>query len=123
MQFTPIAPITPITPFTPFTRAHYDGSNFSKAHRFETLMVAAPKAFRLRNFLSGREPINSAHRYRFTPYTLCKVLTDAGYAPQHVELRRSDCVSRKGAWAAHVLPFVPEYRELLIVSATLHHAT
>ena len=113
----------PITPTIPINRAHHDGSNFSKAHRFDTLVVAAPNAFRLRNFLSGGEPINTAHRDRFTPYTLCRVLTDAGDALPHVKLCHTDCVSRKGAWAARVLDYMAKYRDTLIVSATLHHAT
>jgi hypothetical protein len=86
-------------------------------YRFKTLVVATPNAFRLRNFLSQGELINTDHRYWFTPYTLCKVLTDAGYAPRQVELCHSDFVSRKGALAARVLDFLPKYRDTLIVSA------
>jgi hypothetical protein len=91
-------------------------------YRFKTLVVATPNAFRLRNFLSSGELINTDHRYWFTPYTLCKVLTDAGYTPQQVELCHSDYVSRKGALAARVLDFLPKYRDTLIVSADLARA-
>jgi 2-polyprenyl-3-methyl-5-hydroxy-6-metoxy-1,4-benzoquinol methylase len=90
-------------------------------YRFKTLVVATPNAFRLRNFLSQGELINTDHRYWFTPYTLCKVLTDAGYQAQQVELCHSDYVSRKGALAARVLDFMPKYRDTLIVSAALNH--
>lgn len=86
-------------------------------YRFKILVVATPNAFRLRNFLSLGELINTDHRYWFSPYTLCKVLTDAGYSPQQVELCHSDYVSRKGALAARVLDFLPKYRDTLIVSA------
>ena len=86
-------------------------------YRFKTLVVATPNAFRLRNFLSYGELINTDHRYWFSPYTLCKVLTDAGFAPRQVELCHSDYVSRKGALAARLLDFLPKYRDTLIVSA------
>jgi hypothetical protein len=93
-----------------------------RRYRFKNLVVAMPNAFRLRNFLSHGELINTDHRYWFTPYTLCKVLTDAGYAPQQVELCHSDFVSRKGALAARVLDHWPKYRDTLIVSAEFSNA-
>lgn len=49
-----------------------------------TLVLTTPNAFRLRNFVSAarsREFINTDHRYWFTPYTLMKVLTRAGFVP------------------------------------------
>ena len=93
---------------------------FLKAmHRysFKQIVVATPNAFRLRNFLSSGELINTDHRYWFTPYTLCKVLVDAGYEPQRVELCHSDYLSGKGALAARLLDFMPKYRDTLIVTA------
>ncbi len=47
-----------------------------------TLLVTVPNAFALRNrkhATGGRERINSDHRYWFTPYTISKVLTVAGF--------------------------------------------
>ena len=87
-------------------------------YRFRQLVVATPNAFRLRNFLSRGELINTDHRYWFSPYTLCKVLADAGYAPQRVELCHSDYVSGKGALLARVLDALPKYRDTLIVTAS-----
>ena len=87
-------------------------------HRFKEIVVATPNAFRLRNFLSTGELINTDHRYWFSPYTLCKVLADAGYTPQRVELCHSDYVSGKGALLARALDFLPKYRDTLIVAAT-----
>ena len=87
-------------------------------YRFKQLVVATPNAFRLRNFISGGELINTDHRYWFSPYTLCKVLADAGYEPQRVELCHSDHVSTKGWLFARVLDFAPKYRDTLIVAAT-----
>ena len=94
-----------------------------RRYRFKTLVVATPNAFRLRNFLGRGELINTDHRYWFSPYTLCKVITDAGYLPQQVELTHSDFVSRKGALAARVLDFLPKHRDTLIVTADYSSAT
>lgn len=47
------------------------------------LVITVPNAFCLRNltsvFFKGIEKINSDHRYWFTPYTLTKLLTEAGF--------------------------------------------
>ena len=94
-----------------------------RRYKFKTLVVATPNAFRLRNFLGRSELINTDHRYWFSPYTLCKVITDAGYLPQQVELTHSDFVSRKGALAARVLDFLPKHRDTLIVTANYSSAT
>ena len=45
------------------------------------IVISVPNAFRLDNFYAQRkrcELINSDHRYWFTPYTLAKVMTQAG---------------------------------------------
>ena len=89
-----------------------------RRYRFRQLVVVTPNAFRLRNFLSSGELINTDHRYWFSPYTLCKVLVDAGYAPQRLELCHSDHVSARGALLARVLDFLPKYRDTLIVAAS-----
>lgn len=89
-----------------------------RRYRFNEIVVATPNAFRLRNFLSSGELINTDHRYWFSPYTLCKVLAEAGYAPQRVELCHSDHVSARGALYAHLLDHLPKYRDTLIVTAT-----
>jgi hypothetical protein len=86
-----------------------------RRYRFKELVVATPNLFRLRNFLSSGEVINTDHRYWFSPYTLSKVLADAGYQPQRVELCHSDYVTAKGAVLARILDFMPKYRDTLIV--------
>ena len=53
--------------------------NLGSAHQ---LLVTVPNAFCIENFENaccGFERINSDHRFWFTPYTLCKVLVNAGY--------------------------------------------
>jgi hypothetical protein len=52
-------------------------------------IVTVPNAFYYKNFkkaLKQYEDINSDHRYWFTPYTLAKVLTRAGYAVDDLQL-------------------------------------
>ncbi len=52
------------------------------------LVVTVPNAWDVETLLfalRGREYINTDHRYTFTPFTLAKVLTDAGFVVQHVD--------------------------------------
>ena len=88
-----------------------------RRYRFKQLLVATPNAFRWRNCLPGGELINTDHRFWFTPYTLCKVLVDAGFEPQRVELCHGDHASWRGALAARVMDHFPRWRESLLVTA------
>ena len=49
-------------------------------------IITVPNAFSLQRlfYLNGVEGINTDHKYWFTPFTLGKVLTDAGIVPQEV---------------------------------------
>ncbi len=88
-----------------------------RRYRFKQLLVITPNVFRWRNCLPGGELINTDHRFWFSPYTLCKVLVDAGYEPQQVELLHGDHASWRGALAARVMDHLPRYRETLLVQA------
>lgn len=88
-----------------------------RRYRFTEIVVATPNAFRWRNILPGPELINTDHRFWFTPFTLCKVLVDAGYEPLAVELCHGDYATWRGAFAARVVDFVPRWRDSLIVRA------
>lgn len=88
-----------------------------RRYRFRQIVVVTPNLFRLRNWLSTGEVVNTDHRYWFSPFTLCKVLVDAGYTPQSVELCHSDHVTARGALLARVLDWMPKYRDTLIVNA------
>lgn len=88
-----------------------------RQYRFDTLIVATPNVFRWRNMLPGGETINTDHRFWFSPFTLCKVMVDAGYEPTGVELCSGDYVSWQGAMAARVFGLAPKYRDTLIVQA------
>jgi len=53
--------------------------------RIPRIVITVPNAFSARNLfgaIRGREVVNSDHRYWFTPYTLAKVLSMAGFAPE-----------------------------------------
>lgn len=55
--------------------------NLYQGH-IQKIIVTVPNAFALKNFKNakkGVERINSDHRYWFTPYTICKLLTVSGY--------------------------------------------
>ena len=88
-----------------------------RRYRFGRLVVVTPNAFRWRNSLPGPELINTDHRFWFSPYTLCKVLVDAGYEPERVELCHGDHASWRGALAARVMDAFPRWRETLLVQA------
>jgi hypothetical protein len=88
-----------------------------RQYRFKQLVVITPNVFRWRNALPGGELINTDHRFWFSPYTLCKVLVDAGYEPHRVELTHGDFATWKGALAARLADLAPRYRETLIVQA------
>lgn len=88
-----------------------------RRYRFGRLVVATPNVFRWRNCLPGGELINTDHRFWFSPYTLCKVLVDAGYEPERVELCHGDFATWRGALAARVVDHLPRYRETLLVQA------
>ena len=48
----------------------------------ESIVTTTPNAFRFQNMVASlrqRENINSDHRYWFTPYTLLKIMSQAGY--------------------------------------------
>lgn len=61
--------------FLSIIRTHYK-SNIDK------ILVTVPNAFAMKNFKhakKGQERINSDHRFWFTPFTICKLLTISGY--------------------------------------------
>ena len=88
-----------------------------RRYRFRQIVVVTPNLFRLRNWLSSGELVNTDHRYWFSPFTLCKVLVDAGYTPQSVELCHGDHVTWRGALLARLLDHGPKFRDTLLVSA------
>lgn len=88
-----------------------------RRYAFKELVVVTPNAFRLRNFWGGSELINTDHRFWFSPYTLCKVLVDAGFEPRQVLICHGDSTSWRGRLAARFLNAVPRWRDTLVVRA------
>lgn len=58
-------------------------------NRCEQVLITVPNALCFRNmktaYFRGLEKINTDHRYWFTPYTMGKALTDAGFDPAGME--------------------------------------
>jgi len=94
-----------------------------RRYRFRELVVVTPNVFRLGNLVTSGELVNTDHRYWFSPFTLCKVLVDAGYLPVRVELCHTDHVSWRGALKARLLDLAPKFRDTLIVVARSSDAT
>jgi hypothetical protein len=54
-----------------------------------SVIITVPNAFRIGNFLAvlkGYELINSDHRYWFSPYTLWKVVHQAGFQAESIQM-------------------------------------
>lgn len=66
--------------------------------RVERIIITVPHAFYRGNFkhtTKGVERINSDHRFWFTAFTLCKLMTDAGYQVERVLFANSGPVRSK----------------------------
>lgn len=53
----------------------------------DRIIITVPNVFRSANLkfcLKGLEGINTDHKYWFSPYTICKVVVDAGMIPEEV---------------------------------------
>lgn len=60
--------------------------------RVKKVIISVPNAWgiiTLKSVLKAKERINSDHRFWFTPYTLAKVVTDAGYKIEEFKLCNS----------------------------------
>jgi hypothetical protein len=92
------------------------------AGHVDRLVLTVPNAFKLANFLNSlkqREIINSDHRFWFSPYTLMKLGTDAGFEVEGLWLSQMYPITRSGVrhrvvrWA---LTRYPMFRDGLILS-------
>lgn len=86
-------------------------------YRFHRLMVAVPNGLRLANFWPGPEVVNTEHRLSLTPYTVCKLLVDAGFQPDRVEFCHGEARGWKGALRLRVQNLSPRWRDMLLVHA------
>ena len=68
------------------------------AGQVSSLIITVPNAFARENFLlakQGVEAINTDHRYWFTPYTLVKVVFQAGLHPGRLLMCRNGIVKKR----------------------------
>lgn len=92
------------------------GLRFSVGRPGQQLIVTVPNAWNLRSILgilSTQECVNTDHRFWFTPYTLARVLTEAGFEVDHVDTcsRFESYPHSVKAWAYRTL--VGQYALLL----------
>ncbi len=64
-------------------------TNIRTSHKknIDKIVITVPNAFYKKNFIFAKknfEEINSDHRFWFTPYTICKILTDSGFKIQNL---------------------------------------
>lgn len=87
-----------------------------KALSFEKIIVSVPNAYSLENRLFLRsESINSDHRTLYSPYSLCKLLTESGFKVTRVAL--ADYWGPRRPIRAILKYLFPLTREHLIVEA------
>jgi hypothetical protein len=89
------------------------------------LIITTPNVFRFQNMISSlcrRECINSDHRYWFSPYTLAKVLTIAGYEDVEINTVWFDPqIHRLKGLIRSLVGFVfPNMRDCLIAKARMN---
>ncbi len=56
---------------------------------FRDIVITVPNAFRggnIRGIFKNIETINTDHRFFFTPYTIAKIATDAGFKPREIRM-------------------------------------
>lgn len=83
----------------------------------EKFIITVPNAFdlNLRNSLkNGKELINSDHRFWFSPYTLTKVLYQAGFRSITLRLCRNGTIKKRAIFKNYLLANRPFFRNNLI---------
>ena len=86
------------------------------------IILTTPNAFRWNNFVNifkHRELINSDHRFWFTPYTLSKIVTDAGYKIDTLGYFEHGRLSRRQLVRKYLLDNYPLLRDTLIMEIEL----
>jgi len=89
------------------------------------IVLTVPNAFSYINFLKAfrhKEHINTDHRYWFSPYTLCKIMTIAGMEPLEIHFAQSYPMASGKITTRIVQPVLtryPLFRDTLIVTGRL----
>jgi len=86
------------------------------------IILTTPNAFRWNNFMNSFkniEVINTDHKFWFTPFTLSKVVTDAGYEINSLGYFEHGRVSRRQVFRKFILNRYPIFRDTLIIDIGL----
>lgn len=88
----------------------------------EKIILTTPSAFRWNNFVNSFktiEIINTDHRFWFTPFTLSKIVTDAGYHINSLGYFEHGKLSRREIFRKFILNRYPSFRDTLIIDISL----
>jgi hypothetical protein len=88
----------------------------------EELMITVPNAFARDNFRGAKrnvEAINTDHRYWFTPYTLCKIVSAAGFTVDALRFCRNGVIKKRTALKNAWFKRHPLLRNNIILTARL----
>ena len=86
------------------------------------IILTTPNAFRWNNFINtfkSIELINTDHRFWFTPFTLSKILIDAGYTIDNLGYFEHGKLSRRQIIKKFLLGKYSTFRDTLIIEVSL----
>jgi hypothetical protein len=93
------------------------------AANVDRIILTTPHAFRFKNFTRAarhhKEIVNSDHRFWFTPFTLGKIVVDAGLWPEEFWLVENLRPSTNALFKKWLLKKYPAYRDTIIMSCRL----
>jgi len=88
----------------------------------EKIILTTPNAFRWNNFMNSFkniEVINTDHRFWFTPFTLSKIVIDAGYKINYLGYFEHGKLSRRQILRKFILKKYNAFRDTLIIDISL----
>jgi len=89
-----------------------------KFTNIDKAVLTTPNAFRLNNFmlaLKNVECINTDHRFWFTPFTLSKIATDAGFEIEKITFCEHETLSKRQVLRKLFLSKYFTFRDTLII--------
>ena len=88
----------------------------------DKVILTTPNAFRWNNFMNifkGIECVNTDHRFWFTPFTLAKIATDAGYTINNFGYFEHGRLSRRQIFKKFILSKYFGFRDTLVIELNL----
>jgi hypothetical protein len=86
------------------------------------IILTTPNGLRLNNFINafkGIEVINTDHRFWFTPFTLSKIVIDAGYKINNIGYMEHGKLSKRQIIRKLLLSKYSTFRDTLIINISL----